>query len=41
MARRAGIGLSLGYVAGWTRSPNLTHHEKIISHWEDLEVVAP
>ena len=40
MARQAGIGLTLGYVAGWSSSPNLTEHERLISHWEDLEVVA-
>ena len=31
MARQAGIGLSLGYVAGWRRSPDLTEHEHLIT----------
>ena len=39
MARQAGIGLSLGYVAGWRRSPDLTEHEHLISHWDELQVV--
>ncbi len=39
MARQAGIGLSLGYVAGWRRSPDLTEHEHLISHWDELEVI--
>ena len=36
MARQAGIGLTLGYVAGWHREPTLTAHEHLISHWSEL-----
>ena len=36
MARQAGIGLTLGYVAGWHREPTLTGHEHLISHWSEL-----
>ena len=36
MARKAGIGLPLGYVAGWHREPTLTGHEHLISHWNEL-----
>jgi|TARA_Y100000589_G_scaffold240026_1_gene227554 phosphoglycolate phosphatase len=36
MARQAGIGLTLGYVAGWHREPALTAHELLISHWCEL-----
>lgn len=38
MARRAGIGCTLGYVAGWHRTPNLTSHEYLIHHWQELSV---
>ncbi|QNI57509.1 putative phosphoglycolate phosphatase [Synechococcus sp. BIOS-U3-1] len=36
MARQAGIGLTLGYVAGWHREPTLTAHEHLISDWSEL-----
>ena len=36
MARQAGVGLTLGYVAGWHREPTLTAHEHLISHWSEL-----
>lgn len=36
MARQAGIGLTLGYLAGWHREPTLTAHEHLISHWSEL-----
>ena len=39
MAKRAGIGAALGYVAGWHRSPDLTAHDHLIHHWQDLTVV--
>ncbi len=38
MARRAGIGCSLGYVAGWHRTPNLTAHQYLIHHWQELTI---
>jgi phosphoglycolate phosphatase len=38
MARQAGVGVTLGYVAGWHREPTLTAHEHLISHWSDLTV---
>ncbi|KZR86425.1 Phosphoglycolate phosphatase [Synechococcus sp. MIT S9509] len=40
MARQAGIGLTLGYVAGWHREPTLTAHEHLISHWSELTTTA-
>ncbi len=36
MARQAGIGLTLGYEAGWHREPILTAHEYLISNWSEL-----
>jgi len=41
MAKRAGIGAAIGYVAGWHRSPDLTAHDHLIHHWKDLNVVPP
>ena len=41
MAKRAGIGAAIGYVAGWHRSPDLTAHDHLIHHWQDLTVVQP
>ena len=38
MARRAGIGSALGYVAGWHRTPDLTSHQHLIHHWQELSV---
>ena len=38
MARRAGIGSALGYVAGWHRTPDLTSHQYLIHHWQELRV---
>ena len=38
MARQAGIGLTLGYVAGWHKPPELSAHEHLISHWNELTV---
>ncbi len=38
MARRAGIGCALGYVAGWHRPPDLTSHQYLIHHWQELRV---
>ena len=38
MARRAGIGYALGYVAGWHRTPDLTAHQHLIHHWPELKV---
>ncbi len=39
MANRAGVDLTLGYVAGWTMPPQLTAHKHIIKHWDELSVV--
>ena len=36
MARQAGIGITLGYVAGWHQSPELTAHEHLIHRWSEL-----
>ena len=41
MAKRAGIGAAIGYVAGWHRSPDLTAHDHLIHHWQELTVVQP
>jgi len=41
MAKRAGIGAAIGYVAGWHRSPDLTAHDHLIHHWQDLTVEKP
>ncbi len=38
MARRAGIAYALGYVAGWNRTPDLTSHQHLIHHWQELKV---
>ena len=38
MARQAGIGITLGYVAGWHQSPELTAHEQLIHHWSELTI---
>ena len=40
MARQAGIGLSLGYMAGWNQTPTLTNYHHLIHHWNDLAVKA-
>ena len=40
MAREAGIGHGLGYVAGWEQSPDLSAHDHLIRHWNELRVVA-
>ncbi len=39
MARQAGIGLTLGYVAGWHRLPKLTAHEHLINDWSELTAI--
>ena len=41
MAKRAGIAAAIGYVAGWHRCPDLTAHDYLIHHWQDLTVVPP
>jgi phosphoglycolate phosphatase len=38
MARRAGIAYAPGYVAGWNRTPDLTSHQHLIHHWQELKV---
>ena len=38
MARQAGIGITLGYVAGWHQCPELTAHEHLIHHWSELTI---
>ena len=40
MAREAGIGHGLGYVAGWKKSPELSAHDHLIRHWNELQVIA-
>lgn len=41
MARQAGIGITLGYVAGWHQSPELTAHEHLIHRWSELTIEEP
>ncbi|QNG27186.1 HAD family hydrolase [Synechococcus sp. HK01-R] len=38
MGRRAGVAVTLGYVAGWREPPTLTAHEHLVHHWRDLQV---
>ena len=38
MARQAGIGLSLGYTAGWATTPGLNEQHHLIHHWGELNV---
>ena len=40
MARQAGVGLCLGYTAGWANAPSLCEHQHLIEHWNELQVVA-
>ena len=40
MARQAGIGISLGFMAGWNQPPTLTAHQHLIHHWNELSVRA-
>ena len=39
MAREAGIGVALGYSAGWSQSPQITAHQELIQHWDELTVL--
>lgn len=39
MSRKAGIGISLGFCAGWNRPTQLTAHEHLIHHWDELTVI--
>ena len=36
MAKKAGIGLAIGYVSGWKTRPQLSHQNKIIFNWDDI-----
>ncbi len=38
MAQKAGVGIILGYTAGWTHSPYLTKHHELIHHWDELSI---
>ena len=38
MARKAGIGIILGYTAGWSTPPHLTQHQHLINHWNELNI---
>ena len=38
MARQAGVGLCLGYTAGWANAPSLCEHQQLIGHWNELQV---
>ncbi|MCP9820933.1 HAD family hydrolase [Synechococcus sp. Cruz-9H2] len=38
MAERAGVGLALGYSAGWSSRPPLPEHMPRLDHWHELQV---
>ncbi len=38
MAQKAGIKIRLGYIAGWSKQPQLTRQTKILHHWDDLKI---
>ncbi|MCP9841590.1 HAD-IA family hydrolase [Synechococcus sp. J7-Johnson] len=38
MAERAGVGLALGYSAGWSSRPPLPEHLPRLDHWHELQV---
>ncbi len=38
MARHAGIELAIGYISGWSNPPELTAHQYLINHWNELSV---
>jgi len=38
MARQAGVGITLGYTAGWTKKPQLTKHQYLINNWDELTI---
>jgi len=38
MAHKAGIGIVLGYTSGWTQPAQLTAHQHLIKHWDDLTI---
>lgn len=41
MANAAGIGISLGYLGGWTQPPKLNSQPHLIKHWDDLSLEEP
>ena len=38
MARQSGIGVTLGYTAGWTTKPQLTEYQYLINNWDELSI---
>ncbi len=38
MARKAKVGVTIGYKSGWQLSPNLFSHQYLIDHWDELTV---
>ena len=38
MAHQSGIGVTLGYTAGWTKKPQLTKHQHLINNWNELTI---
>ena len=38
MARQAGIEIAMGYIAGWRSPPQLTQHNHLLKHWDELSV---
>ena len=39
MARKSGIGITLGYRGGWSKQPNLTKHQYLINSWDELSIL--
>tara|TARA_B100000700_G_scaffold297583_1_gene362608 strand:- start:1054 stop:1851 length:798 start_codon:yes stop_codon:yes gene_type:complete len=38
MAQQAGIGVILGYTAGWTTKPSINEQQCLINHWDEITV---
>ncbi len=39
MAKQSGIGIAIGFTGGWKQTPQLNHHQHIINHWNELEIL--
>ncbi len=38
MAREAGVAIVLGYTSGWATPPELTQHQHLIHHWDEIRI---
>ncbi len=38
MAKEAGIGVTIGYLAGWSETPKLCKVQKFIHHWDEITI---